>query len=214
MFDWFKSGGKGAAKPSLDAVRFNDAEFDFQGEPQPGKVRFWHTPDGDGMGVYFFRLPPDLPQNAVSLEVFSAFYRERLGGSGGVLVELGIVEVGGVPAVRTLASLPQQPSGRTYVGSLTIPFRDFSFVVKCQCPELGHTGMKAALLLDRSLAAAESNSEPAEAHLAKLDLDHPKHDADFPDEPVARARRVMDHLAASLVIDSEIRRLPGFALPR
>ena len=36
MFGLFKRGGGGAAKPSLDAVRFDATGYVFQGEPQPG----------------------------------------------------------------------------------------------------------------------------------------------------------------------------------
>jgi hypothetical protein len=82
MFGLFKRGGGGAAQPSLDAVRFDDTGYAFQGEPQPGKVRVWHTPDGDGLGVYFFSVPPDLPANAGSPEELAKFYRRLLGDSG------------------------------------------------------------------------------------------------------------------------------------
>ena len=110
---------------------------------------------------------------------------------------------------------PQQPSGRTCVGSLTVPFRDFSFVLKCQCAEAGPTGLKAALLLDRSLAAKEPMQVGGgRFHIPGFDPDDPKYDAEFPHDPAARARRVLDHVAGSLVIAAEVRQLPGFALPK
>lgn len=43
--------------------------------------------------------------------------------------------------------------------------------------------------------------------------DDPKHDAEFPQHPVARVRRVLDHVTGSLVVAREVRKLPGFALP-
>ena len=161
---------------------------------QPGKVRIWHTPEGDGLGVYFFPTAhPDLPANAVSAEEFAAYYRRLLGDSGGKLVECRVVVASGCRAVRTILSAPQQPSGRTYVGSLTMPFRDFSFVVKCQCPEHGHTGLKAARPFHRSRAANEPMTiEGGRFHIPGFDVDDPKHDAEFSHDPVARARRVLD----------------------
>jgi hypothetical protein len=216
MFGLFKRGsGGGGGKPSLDAVRFDTAGYAVQSEPQPGKVRVWHTPEGDGLGVYFFPVPPDLPANAASADDLAAFYRRLLGDSGGKLVEARVVVAGGCPAVRTILSVPQQPSGRTYVGSLTVPFRDFSFVLKCQCDEGGPTGLKEVLLFDRSRAANEPMQvEGGRFHIPGWDPDDPKHDAEFPDHPVARVRRVLDHLAGSLVVAGEVRELPGFALPR
>jgi len=213
MFGWFNQGGK-TAKPSLDSIRFDVAGYTPQGEPQPGKVRTWYTPAGDGLGIYFFSVPPDLPQNAASVDELAAFYRGLLGDSQAKLVEARVVKAGGGSAVRTILSVPQSPSGRTYVGSLTIPFRDFSYVLKCQCPEHGTTGVKAALLFDRSRAANEPMTiEGGRFYIPGFDPDDPKHDVDFPHDPVARVRRVLDHVAGSLVVADEVRQLPGFALP-
>jgi hypothetical protein len=216
MFGLFKrSPGRGGAKPSLDSVRFDTTGYAPQGEPQPGKVRVWHTPEGDGLGVYFFAVPPDLPPNSASVDELAAFYRSLLGDSEGKLVEVSVVVAGGCPAVRTVLSVPQEPSGLTYVGSLTVPFRDFSFVIKCQCAECGPTGLKEAVLFDRSRAANEPmHIEGGRFHIPGWDPDDPKHDAEFPDHPVARVRRVLDHLGGSLTVAGEVRGLPAFALPQ
>ena len=214
MASLFNRGG-GAVPSSLDAVRFDATGYALQGEPQAGKVRVWDTPEGDGLGLYFFPIPPDLPANARSVEELAAFYRRLLGESGGRLVEVRIVDAGGCRAVRTILSVPQQPSGRTYVGSLTLPFRDFSFVLKCQCPEHGLTGLKAALLFSRSQAANEPiTTEGGRFHIPGFDIDDPKHDTEFPHDPIARARRVLDHVAESLEVAAEIRQCPGFPLPK
>jgi hypothetical protein len=215
MFGWFKRGGGRETPPTLDAIRFDAAGYAFQGEPEPGKVRVWHTPEGDGLGIYFFPLPPDLPANAGSVGELAAFYRQQLGDSGGKLVEVRVVDTGGCRGVRTVLSVPQQPSGRTCIGSLTLPFRNFSFVIKCQCPEYGDTGLRAALLFDRSRAAHESMTiKGGQFDVPGFDPDDPQHDAEFPHDPVARARRVLDHVTGSLMVADEIRRLPGFMLPR
>lgn len=216
MFGLFKRGaGRGVAKPSLDAVRFDVTGYAFQGEPQAGKIRVWLTPEGDGLGMYFFPMPPNLPANATSVEELAAYYRQMIGNSGGKLVEIRVVDAGGGPAIRTILSLPKQPSGRICVGSLTVPFQNFSFVLKCQCEEVGHTGLKAALLLDRSLAAEEPMPvEGGRFSIPGFDVDDPKHDAEFPHDPVARARRVLDRVAGSLAVAAEVRQLPSFALPR
>jgi hypothetical protein len=149
------------------------------------------------------------------VDELAAFYRRLLGDAGGKLVEVAVVVAGDCSAVRTILSVPQQPSGRTYVGSLTVPFRDFSFVLKCQCAEGGPTGFKEALLFDRSRAANEPMQiEGGRFHIPGWDPDDPKHDAEFPDHPVARARRVLEHVAGSLVVAGEVRELPGFSLPK
>jgi hypothetical protein len=220
MFGLFKRGFRGGGpKPSLDAVRFDTTGYVFTGELQPGALRVWHTPEGDGLGLYFYPLPPDLPAGATSVVELAAFYRRLLAASdtnsGGKLVEIRVVVAGGRPAVRTIVSVAQQPSGRSYIGSLTLPFRAFSFVFKCQCAEGEPTGLKEALLIDRSWAAKEpAESDGAQLSVPEWDPDSSTHDAEFPGHPVARVRRVLDHVEQSLVVAGDIRQLPGFALPR
>jgi hypothetical protein len=216
MFGFFKRGsGEGGSKPSLDAIRFDTTGYAARGEPQRGKVRVWHTPQGDGLGLYFFPVPPDLPAKAASVEELVAFYRRLLGDSGGKLVEVAVITAGGCPAVRTILSVPQQPSGRTYVGSLTVPFREFSFVIKCQCSEAGPTGLKEALLFDRSQAANEPEQlEGGRFDIPGWDPDAERYDAEFPDHPVARARRALAQVAGSLMVAADVRELPGFTLPQ
>jgi hypothetical protein len=215
MFGPFKRSGGSTTNPSLDAIRFDTAGYEFQGEPEPGKLRVWYTPEGDGLGLYFFPIPPDLPPLAGSVDELAAFYRRLPGDSGGKLVEVRVVDAGGCPAIRTILSFPQQPSGRAYLGGLTLPFRDFSFVLKCQCAEHGDTGLKATVLLSRRLATGEPMQWEGERfHIAGFDPDDPEHDAEFLHDPVARARRVLDHLAGSLVVAAGVKRLPGFVLPR
>ena len=215
MVRLFKRGFRhGGTKPSLDAVRFDTTGYEAQGEPQPGQVRVWHTPEGDGLGVYLFPEPPDLPANAASVEELASFYQRLTGESVGKLVEVSVVVAGGCAVIRTIMSVPQQPSGRTYVGSLTVPFQDFSFVIKCQCAESGPTGLKEAVLLGRSRASGEPmQMEGGRLQIPGWNPDDAKHDAEFPDHPVARVRRVLDHVTDTLVLADHVRELPGFALP-
>lgn len=56
--------------------------------------------------------------------------------------------------------------------------------------------------------------EDGQFHVPGFDPDDPRHDADFPHDPIARLRRVIDHLIGSLVVAAEVRLLPVFALPR
>lgn len=220
MFGLFKRGFRSdGPKPSLEAVHFDTTGYVFTGELQPGALRVWHTPQGDGLGLYFYPLPPDLPVGAASVEELEAFYRGLLAASdtnsGGKLVEIRVVVAGGCLAVRTIVSIAQQPSGRSYVGSLTVPFRAFSFVLKCQCAEGEPTGLKEALLLDRIWAAKErAEGDGARLSVPEWDPNSPTHDAEFPGHPVARVRRVLDHVEQSLVVADDIRQLPRFALPR
>jgi hypothetical protein len=86
MFQLFKRGfRRGGTQPSPGAVRFETTGYEAHGEPQPGKVRVCNTPEGDGLGMYFFPVPPDLPANAASVDELASFYQRLLGESGGKL---------------------------------------------------------------------------------------------------------------------------------
>ena len=195
------SGPSETRQPSLDSVRFDATGWSYQGEPQPSEVRVWHTPDGDGVGVYFFAVPPNLPRQATSAAALTAFYRRMMAGSSARLLEALPIECGNCAAVRALLAVPESPSGRSYLGSITVPFRNFSFVIKCQCAENGVTGIKEAILQDRRLRS--SNFET-------FDPDAEVYDREFPDHPVARARRILNHVAATLEIAPGTLRLPKF----
>jgi hypothetical protein len=213
MLNWLKRMVSSGYQPSLDDLRFDWSRYVFDRETIPYQQRLWFTPNHDGITLNFFAIPPDLPTNTTSVNELEAFYR-RLVGESGKLVEIQLVLIDELVAIRTLLSLPQQPSGRTALGALTLPFRDCSYVVKCQCVEQGPTGLKAALLFDRSRAANEPMSiENGRFHIPGFDPDDPKHDAEFPHDPIARARRWLGELTRSIFITEPLRSLPRFPLP-
>ncbi|HVJ82946.1 MAG TPA: hypothetical protein VNC50_17895 [Planctomycetia bacterium] len=205
MFGFFKRKGAVDPRITLNSVRFDERGYRLSGE-RPGEMLAWETPEGDGLGTYFFAMKPDLPDSAAAASELAEFYRRKLGDTGAKLAELRIVQAGGKAAVRTVICVPQAPSGRTCVGALTLPFKTFSFVFKCQCGEGEPTGLKEAVLLDRRLA--EKGGAGCE-----LNFDDPAHDAEFPDHPVARARRTLDHIARTLLLAPELHSQPEFALP-
>src|SRR4051812_39787055 len=100
MFGLFRrNSSQDGSKPSLDDVQFDTAGFSPQGEPEPGRERVWHSAEGDGVGLYLFPAPPDLPCDS-TVDELSGFCRARIGGSGTRLLELGIVAAGGYSTIR------------------------------------------------------------------------------------------------------------------
>lgn len=205
MFGLFRR----STKASLDSLRFNSAEYTFEGES--GQSRLWVTEDGDRVSLHLFTVRPDLPKVGTVADL-RGFYTQGIEASGGQLVETSLLRVGGCPAIKVVVKVPQQPFGMTYVGSLTIPFRDFSFVVKVQCQERGTTGLREAVLLDRQLAAGEvPESALGRVH---VEADAEEFDVEFPQHPVSRVRRVLQQVCDSLVLDAEVAGATGFTLPK
>ncbi len=194
--------------PSLASVTFGFVGYHDKGI-QNG-IHVWHTPAGDGVGLFFFSIPPDLPK-AHSCEELRQFYSAKLA-AGGRLVELRLVSVDGQPSIATIIKVPQKPTGMTYVGSITIPFRDFSFVFKGQCQEYSPTGIRESTLLDK-LLKAEKVTVKAGAIVGQFEPDGATFDAEFPKHPVSRARRILQDGAHGIRLHPSIKSLPSFVLP-
>src|SRR5689334_11433718 len=109
-----------------------------------GRTRRWRNELGDQLSLDFFDLPPNLPTPPSDIEPIRAFYRQQLGDSGGI-VQVDSLVVSTVPAIMAIFKFRQNPTGMTYLGAITIPFRDCSFVIKWQCPERGRTGLRDAV---------------------------------------------------------------------
>jgi hypothetical protein len=108
---------------------------------------------------------------------------------------------------------PQKASGMTYLGSITIPFKDFSFVMKVQCTERGTTGIREAILFDKMRRTGVIEIESSGKITGDWNPDAPEHDAAFRQHPLSRLRRVLGRIEATAVIDVAVKSKPGFPLP-
>ena len=173
----------------LDAIEFDPpSKWTYKGIIDGHKV--WHDPVGDGIGLFFFDLPPDLPRAPTYSGFISALTPES---DPRTLkyIETGTICVAGINCVRRIVRVPQKPSGMTYVGSWIIPFRDFSFVLKAQCQEYGVTGMREAILLDEKFATGEARITEDNTLDLSYDPDDVLFDSRFPGHPISRLRAIL-----------------------
>lgn len=207
------SGYVSLVTPSLKQVTLEVPEWTFRGEPEAGAFRAWATPEGDGVGLYLFRTPPDLPSGLQSEHALAAHYAALAASARGDLVELAVRTVSDQRAVQTIVRVPQGPSGCTFLGSLMIPYAAFSVVAKAQCPERGAFGEREAHVLDQRLAAGELPGKAQLHPLRDWNPYHARYDGAFPQHPVSRVRAILSRLAGSLVLDEALRSQPAFDLP-
>ncbi len=202
----------GRPAPQRDWVSLVDGELVYERDAGPAHV--WCFPDGDRIGVYFFDLEPDLPRLS-DLAPFVARLREQAAGSGARPVECELARIAGIPAVRQIVKIPQQPSGMTYVGSFTIPFAKFSYVIKIQCEERGMTGLREAALLSEAIAADEVTIDPESPHPIQgaWDPDSERYDERFPAHPLSRLRRHLRSAPSACRIHDALLAHPRFPLP-
>lgn len=200
-----------SAVPALGSVTFDASSLRLEHE-EPG-CRIWLSSSGDEIGLYFFDKMPNLRSDATSLEELKASYLSRMDNSPARLVELSIIEVSGCPAVRLIIKAPQQPSGMTYVGSITIPFRNFSFVIKAHCEEGGTTGIRDAIVFDRLFRSGKVTIGDDGKIKGPVNADSAEYDEEFPEHPLSRLRVLMADWERTCVVDPGVRAHPKFPLP-
>jgi len=208
----------------LDLVSFDVVGFDAHGDHDG--VRVWHSTSGDPVGLYYFPIPPDILADLEDLTGVRGFYRKTAADAGLAVIEVETPIIQGRQCVRAIFKAPQQPTGMTYIGSLTLPFRDFSYVLKVGCLERGITGAREAMILDQCMKDGTVSNSPdgridgwmADPYDASVRgpfmrnrAEAQEYDARFPEHPLSRTRRVLDHIQATLTIESDLRRSPSFA---
>ncbi len=202
-------GGK--PEVSLDSVRFDISEY--RPDSEDAGRRVWRTSGGDGLGLFFFAKPPDLPSNARTLDELKQSYHKLIGNDAVKIVEFAVRPIAGVNCIQMILKVPKQPHGIDYVGSITIPFAQFSFVIKIQASEHGITGMRETALMIRGQKEGWVKLTPDGKLEGDWNPDDQRHDALFPDHPVSRVRRELANVAGSLEIQDAARNAPRFVLP-
>jgi hypothetical protein len=113
-----------------------------------------------------------------------------------------------------------------YLGSITVPFQEFSFVVKIQCPERGVTGIRDSTVLDQKLASGQVTIDRMSKALRGWMRDPyapsifdgfawnlseaEEYDKMFPDHPLSRLRLELNRVQATLQIADDVKRTPRF----
>jgi len=212
--------------PSLDSITFDTTGLIPQGDKNG--VRVWQAPSGDGVGIYFFPIPPDILADINSPEFLSVFYGKMIAEAKNITgISIGSMEIDGCKFVKMIIKVPQQPFGMSYIGSLTLPFKNFSFVVKMQCAERGTTGMRESFVVDELIKKGEikidksgkfegwekpSVSSPLEVWKINR-AEAVEYDEQFPNHPLSILRRTLSQIEKSIKVSEDVKREPKFSFP-
>jgi hypothetical protein len=204
--------------PGMD----NPIRLETTGLEQVGPAA-WRDGNGDVVVLDHFDLVPNLPAALTDLPALCSRMALLAAQAGGGLVECDAVEVDGVPAVHQLIKLrlPQQQHGLVFVGSLILPKKASSAMVKVQCVEHGTTGLREAAVMAKvgpERFYVHSPYAPAVDMRAVGGLpyhvaDHAAYDGMFPEHPLSRARRILAWLRGSARVDRGFAALPPFPGP-
>ena len=215
--------------PNIDSLTFDTGKWQ-PIEKQPYKI-VW----GDDvkslsavLSLEFFSMPPDIPVPIADINGIRFIYRTLANQSGAGLLAAEVVDVQGMSCVETIFKLPQENRGMVYIGSITVPFEQLSYVVKIQSVERGVTGIREAVILDRLMGegfqfeivdqkmmgwAADPYDPTGDYPLAPNLAESEKYDAEFPDHALTKVRRTLGQIKETLQFSDELRNCPKFTKP-
>ncbi len=195
-------------------------------ETNPKKQVWEHTGHSAVLSLHFFDVPPDIPVRLEDQAALREHYRSLIGSQNGGLVEVAVGVVGStrVPVVKTIFKVPRQPRGMGYIGSLTLPLKHCSYVVKIQAEEAGMTGMREAVIADRMIRDGKItlgenmilgwSADPYDRSWKQGTLmnlaEREEHDHLFPEHPLTIVREGLKAAAGSLKLGKELLRAERF----
>ncbi len=227
MFNFFKkkkSAEKATtATSSININSISVPNFGWNKVEDTASRIVWVNPEESALiSLNFFDLQPDIP-TVQNLDMLKNFYRKSISKSNGGLVEVSLLDVNNIPSIKTIFKVPQPESGMTYLAAVTIPFENYSFVIKIQAAEIGTTGMRDSVILSQLLASGEVTfgegienwfADPYDPDfkegtlMNKSELE--KYDAEFPEHPLSIARASIVKAIQGTSFKPEIKELAGF----
>ncbi|WP_299277219.1 hypothetical protein [uncultured Psychroserpens sp.] len=187
-------------------------------------IKQWVNPEQSiALSLHFFDLEPDLP-TIKNKDALRDFYRNQIVQHNGGLVLVDTTQLKTHSAVKTIFKIPQEPTGMVYLASLTIPFKTCSYVVKIQAPEIGMTGMRDTVIVDKLLGEGKISfgddgienwfSDPYDSSFTEGTLMNKSEDAiydvDFQNHPLTLARQLIAQLEENIGFKPEIEKLIPF----
>lgn len=218
-------------------ISFDDSGWRFhrQSQDDADNARFWtNEENGDSLSLQYFAAPPDIPAPLEEIDKIHDMHRDIAKSCGGAIIQVDTVAVDeSIPAIKAIIKQPQQPTGMTYVGSLTLPFRDSSYVFRMQCREVGMTGMRetcvammgaepsegsgGAWSLSSLPKANEWSQDPYDPSvrgpLMRNKAEDEAYDEKFPTHPLSRLRRQLSRMQESIRVAGDTKAQPAFLGP-
>ena len=188
--------------------------------------KVFYLNDYDDLSISLFDYPPDITaKNDSELELQNGNWKVAYD-SGGAIIEVKKVKLGSFDTIKTIIKIPMKPAGIAYIGSYTIPFKSFSYIVKVQCIEQGDTGMRDTIILEMMIrnGTVQLGEEQGimkgwmrdpyddSIHLPyMMNLSESEEfDKMFPKHPLSRMRKYLKHVEETIKIDESLLKEPKF----
>ncbi len=217
MFNLFKS-----KKATINSISIPD--FGWEQVKNEAEMQQWLNPaQSIALSINFFDQKPDLP-TAKDIDLLRDYYRDQIVVPNGGLIQADLINLKTYSAIKTMFKIPQNPTGMTYLGSLTIPFKKCSYVVKIQAVEVGTTGLRDSLVSNQLLTEGKITLggagfenwfvDPYDPSFKKGTLmnasEELAYDAMFPEHPLSQARNLLTQIESQIVFADELSKYKKF----
>lgn len=187
-------------------------------------VKRWVNPEQTvNLSLNFFDLKPNLPVTN-NVDELRIFYRNQIVNYNGGLITVEELDLKGFYAIKTIFKIPQEPTGMVYLASYTIPFQDYSFVFKIQAPELGVTGIRDSVIVEKLLGEGKITFgdeglenwfiDPYDAEYKEGTVMNKSekeiYDDMFPEHPLSLARAVLQKIESEIHFDKALENIEKF----
>lgn len=211
---------------SIESIKFDTSAWQ-KLEEAHDHIVWQNDADCAFITMHYFSVAPDIPCALDEIDVLRHSYRQGVSSAGGGLISLDVFELQKLDTVEIICKIPQEPSGMSYIASLTFPFSQFSYVVKIDTEELGMTGLRDSLVMAECMKAGQIEID-SEANAIKGWAADPydpswngpslrnksedeKYDDNFPQHPLSRARRVLRSIKQSLTCSPDLHAAKKFS---
>ena len=216
MFKLFKR------KASINSVTIPDIGWNISKDERG--IKQWINPEQTiALSINFFELKPDLP-SLTDLEGLRDFYRKQIVEANGGLIQVDLITINGFEVLKTIFKIRDEGKITTYLTSLTIPFESCSYVIKIQAPEIGVTGFRESITLDKLMKEGVISTtddelvgwtkDPYSADWKEGNLmnlaDQEKYDQEFPKHPLSISRKLITQIEAEISFAEELQKLNKF----
>jgi hypothetical protein len=176
-------------------------------EDEEPSAKMWRTPSGDIVALYYFPFPPDIHADPRDEKALYRVYEEAAAGAGLGVVEVSSVQLIDVFAVRTIFRQPKLPHGISFIGGITLPYQDLSYVIKAQCYETGVTGIRDTVV---GIALRQAVGTGENILNIRMMIEREEYDSQFPEHPLSRLRAIMKEAQTTVRLDSTLRNQKQF----
>ena len=203
--------------PLIGSIKFDTTGWTLDHESSD--VSKWSNDKNQYLSFHFFEKRPDIPCHLDDLNGLRSAYRNGLKHSGGALISLDRVQAGGMDCIK-LVFKSEKPNGIVYVGSLTFPFDDFSYVVKVQCGQTDGSSGRDSKVMEQLMAAGVVSLDSAtkvvvgwrsdpydsefSADFLRNQSDDEAYDAQFPEHPLTEVRNALARIIDSIAADDAV----------